>query len=188
LSDSSNPRDPEVEELSPFEKDLMDKLFSNPRLWPDTAKVWIADYVSQNSLLPISQVQGFTQFVAQTDKILTAQTTTSTSYADLTTAGPEVTGLSAGQYLFLYGFTGGGVGSGIISYASPSFNGDTPSSDDLIEVFSGPGPSFGSYSVMGSTLKTLTENNNSAKLQYQTSSGTSSFEKRWLTALRVGNP
>lgn len=62
-NDISRARDPNVDELTVADLALMERLFSNPRLWPDTAKVWIADYVSQNSLLPISQVQGFEQFV-----------------------------------------------------------------------------------------------------------------------------
>lgn len=58
-----NPRDPAVEELSEYELELMAKITANPRLWEDTAKVWIADYVSQNLMLPVSQLQGFAQYV-----------------------------------------------------------------------------------------------------------------------------
>lgn len=186
----SDPRAPIGEELTEGEMKLLKKLLSNWLLIPDAFKVAAADYVSQNSLLPISQVQGFTQFVAQSDKILdgTNATTTSTTYTDLSTVGPQLTGLAAGQYLFFYGFTGGGTTGGLITYASLSFNGGSPSASDFAEVFSGPGPSVGSYSVMGLTPKTLTGSNNTVKMQYKTSGGTSSYANCWLTSLRVGNP
>jgi hypothetical protein len=110
-----NPRSSKLDELSEHELDLMDKLLSNPRLWPDTAKVWIADYVSQNSLLPIGQVQGSQ---ALQDDIQTALdqlsalsqieyeyvsaevTTTSTTYVTLS-GGPDVPSLDDGTYLAL---------------------------------------------------------------------------------------
>lgn len=47
--------------LSDYERELRDRIFANPSDWPDSAKVWIADYVAQNSLVPISQIQGWRQ-------------------------------------------------------------------------------------------------------------------------------
>jgi hypothetical protein len=188
LSDSTNPRDPEVEELSPFEKDLMDKLFSNPRLWPDTAKVWIADYVSQNSLLPISQVQGFTQFTAKQDsRVLSSSTTSSTTYVDFDT-NVELTGLSAGQYLLFYG------GNGLPSIAdggaiAPSVNGATPDTAEAALYWGGNGPAGGTVSTTRALYKTLSESANTVKLQYKTdSSATFTVTFAFIIAIRIGNP
>ncbi len=77
LEGTGDPRAAKGVALTDYEKDLRDKLFGNPLDWPDAAKVWIADYVSQNSLIPIGQVRGWQQSVAFVGAVASRTTTQS---------------------------------------------------------------------------------------------------------------
>lgn len=82
------------DDLTDNEKALLDKLFSNPRIWPDTAKTWIADYVSQNSYLPASQLSGIRGTVRYWDRLqddLSLTTTTLTTLYTKRLPGRTVT-------------------------------------------------------------------------------------------------
>lgn len=178
---TGSPRAPDVEELSERDLELMERLFSNPRLWPDTAKVWIADYVAQNLMVPISQVQGFTQFTASYATVLTTEEVTSTTYTDPTTPGPTITGLADGQYLLIFGFQLGPASNLTSAHMSPSVNGATPSDDDSAQT----------RAVEGGTARAVVKTvegtgSNTVKMQYRRVGGTDGdFERRWLVALRI---
>ena len=64
MSELEDPRSAKGEELTDGEKELMRKLFGNWLVLPDSFKASLADYVSQNSLIPIGQVRGWQQSVA----------------------------------------------------------------------------------------------------------------------------
>ena len=186
----SEPRSPQVDELSEGDLALMERLFSNPRLWPDTAKVWIADYVSQNGLLPISQVQGFTQFTANQNVILTNESTTSTSYTNLATVGPTVDDLSPGKYLIQYGcILGNTTGAGKTDWVSVSINGAAATDADGMFYFNGPGAAFGSAFLFRPLIKDLTASTNSVQMKYRSGDGTNAqYNTRHLIVIRVANP
>jgi hypothetical protein len=192
LSDSTtNPRSPEVDELTSYERELMDKLFSNPRLWPDTAKVWIADYVSQNSLLPISQVQGFTQFTAKQASHNFGGSPSSTTSATFANVSPsvELTDISPGQYLLFYG--GNGLpGVQDLGYIGLSINSAVPVSGEYVQFWGGNGPAGGTNSHMLVAYKTLTESINTLTIQIAVQTGGDTFQVNYafVTALRIGNP
>ena len=176
------PRAPDGEELSPFELDLLKKITLNPRLWEDKAKVWIADYVSQNSLLPIGQVQGFTQFVANAaPTIVTLEGRANVAYGDLATVGPTLSNLAAGTYLVFFGCqmipSGGETG-----IASVSLNAAAASDDNGINV------SGGNISTSRAISVTFTTTANTLQMKYRTGGGANvDFAKRWMIALKVGN-
>lgn len=188
MSELEDVRSPKVEELTDGERSLLGKLFGNWLAIPDSFKSALADYVSQNSLIPVSQVRGFAQTVAQqiVKTYSVASTTTSTSYTDLSSA-PELTELGKGQYLLIYGFTGHGAANDL-GVMSLSINGAAPSDDDACYSFGGPGVNTGPSSYMRAAYKTLTQNENTVRLKYKSNSGgTVSVNFAYLIAVRIGN-
>lgn len=173
--------------LTDYERELRDRIFANPSDWPDSAKVWIADYVSQNSLLPISQVQGFTQFVAQQNVVTANESTSSTSYVDLATVGPEIDGLAKGKYVILYGCAIAGA-SDTDGLASLSINSAAPDDNDGIHGGSPTGDIL-SMSVARVLVKDLTENENTLRMKFrrELGAGTVTFWQRWLVTLRIAS-
>lgn len=151
----------------------------------------IAQWFEQRGIrTPISQVVGFSQFnaIPATD-VAATQNTTSTTYTDLGTVGPSLTGLADGKYLLSFGCVM--YGSNDNGYMSPSVNGSGGSDgtsaqgggrDDATDVL----PAF---SVMRSIAVTMTAGgNNSVVAKYRSQSATGSdFSDRWMLALRYGN-
>lgn len=184
---STSGRETQAIVLTEYEKELRDRIFANPSDWPDSAKVWIADYVSQNGLLPIGQVQGFTQFVAQQAVVTANQSTSSTTYVDLATVGPEIDGLAKGKYVILYGcaIAGAGDTDGI---ASLSINGAAPDDNDGVHAGS-PSGDILSISVARVLVKDLTENENTLRMKFRKELGPSSvtFWQRWIVTLRIAS-
>lgn len=172
--------------LTDYERELRDRILANPSDWPDSTKVWMADYVSQNSLLPISQVQGFTQFVAQQDVVTANESTSSSTYVDLATVGPQITGLSKGKYIILYGCAIAGA-SDTDGLASVSINGAAPDDNDGIHGGS-PAGDILSISAARVLVKDLAENENTLKMQFRVELGSSvTFWQRWLVTLRIAS-
>jgi hypothetical protein len=181
----SDPRGPNVEELTEREMALMERMFSNPRVWPDRAKVWIADYVSQNLSLPISQVLGFTTFVAQTtDPVNTAEATGSTSYTNLATVGPTLTGISDGLYVVLFGcrisHSLGGGDAGLMSV-----QGNAVAATDTNAINSNATTQVGTNVAF--QLHELRANSNTLTAKYRTTAGTATFDGRTMLAIKIGN-
>jgi hypothetical protein len=151
--------------------------------------VWIADYVSQNSQLPISQVQGFTQFVAKQDVVATQNSTTSTSFVALSAAGPTLDNLQRGTYILQYGaaiqpVANAQPGGLIVPYINTVYAGD----DYRIWGSGDASTALLGNSVARSAVIDLTENSNSVTLKYASwNGGQTFFENRWLMALRIAN-
>jgi hypothetical protein len=130
--------------------------------------------------LPIGQVSGFLGFVFKpAATILTFEATTSTTYVDLATAGPSLTGLADGQYAIFFGFNGSSTTSAIMSI---SVNGAAASDDDSCSVTT-------TSSTMRMVLATLSaDGNNTVTTKYRSGSGTSqSFGRRWLSLVKYQN-
>ena len=182
---ASDRRDPNVPELTAYEMTLMERMFGNPRLWPDTAKVWIADYVAQNLSLPISQVQGFTTFVAQiADPVNVAESTASTSYTNLATVGPTLTGISNGLYVVLFGcrisHSLGGSDAGLMSV-----QGNAVAASDTNAINSNATTQVGTNVAF--QLHELRANSNTLTAKYRTTAGTATFDGRTMLAIKIGN-
>lgn len=136
---------------------------------------------------PITSILGFSGFlgIPATD-VLTAESTTSLTYTDLATVGPELTGLSDGQYLLVFGFTAENAG-GVVA---PSING--ASADDSQAAFCQPGGGItiaDAISTMRLLAVSLKNNGNSSvTLKYRSDgTNTGTFLYRWLVAFRFGN-
>lgn len=171
--------------LSPEELQLQQRLFSAPETLPDAFKSWVVNYIAVNgSPIPPSQVLGLRSSRAVQSQILTSESTASTTYTDLATVGPTISGLSDGTYLLTFGciFNSAAGGDG---YMSVSSNAATPSDNDA--AFANASAA-GRFNIVRAVLVTLSnQNNNSVNMQYRVTSGTNSFRYRWLIAQRVGN-
>ncbi len=145
--------------------DLSPEFLSDLKLWIEQSGIAI----------PLSQLVGFTQFVAQ-GQTGAGTSTTSITYAPLN--GPSLTGLSPGKYLLIYGL--GAVNGVSDTLMGISVNGDTPLDSDSVRVSaSGDG-------LFAATIRfvTLTANSNSLAAMYRCPSGGSGFADGWLLALR----
>jgi hypothetical protein len=158
-----------------------------PQLMPQEFQALVIDMLQVSNLtIPISQVFGFTQFIARSERVLTGETTTSTSYTDLATVGPTLTGVPPGKYIVLvsaYMFNSVGA---FVQYMSPSFNSSTPV-DDEGALLSVPAADTTAATVMGFSVKTFTTENNEIKAKYKVNGGTGAFYYRSLLALKVAN-
>jgi hypothetical protein len=163
--------------LSPEALTDMQQKLSAPILFPKEFKQWLTDYVATNiPMIPFSQIFGSHLNLARSgDHISASESKTATSYGDLTTVGPQLTGLGAGTYLIMYGAYGR-------AKASISFNGAAASDDD----------SF--YTIEGSTagargrFKSFADDKGGAgnTLCMKYKNGT--FSNRWLFVIRLGPP
>jgi len=178
-------RDPALP-LQQDEQQLINRLLGNPGALP--AAFWAAVIdrvvVDAPSQIPVSQLQGFSRFTATSSAVVTNETTSSTTYTNLATAGPTISGLSPGEFLFLYGArihrtAGSGLNAALMA---PSLNAATPT-DVEAAVFLGDDEA----SVAMVLQKTLTATSNEVKMQYRVVAGTYQFQGRWFTALRIGN-
>ena len=143
----------------------------------------LVDYITQSGIpIPISQVVGFAQFTAQSASPVTAgENTASTTYVNLTTTGPQVTGLPSGQYLLLYGCAALQATAGDLLMA-PSINSATPVDADAA-LTSTPTAS----GAVRAVTKTLSLASNTVLAQYRVTGGTGTFKNRWLVALKFAN-
>jgi len=154
----------------------------------------VAQWVEQRGIrTPISQVVGFSKFTAQIATVATSETRNNTAYGDLATAGPTLTLLPSGHYIFWYGAQAlhsqdaGGSGT---AYMSPSINGATPSDDVAAKSLGSPNTLSPYSSVMSATIADLTLDNNTVKCQYRTGAvlaNAGTWNSRFLIALRTGN-
>jgi hypothetical protein len=158
---------------------LSDPMSLPPPFWDYMVQRWLADA----PVFPISQVFGFTQFAAQTAVVATLESTTSTSYADLATAGPTLSALPDGKYVVVVAAAADASAAGVDCWMSYSVNGDsaTDARGSRVATASIAGLSmFSTVSLSNNGSSTLTA-------KYRTSGGTSSFTNRCLFALKYGN-
>jgi len=146
----------------------------------------IAQWLEQRGIrTPISQVVGFQQFVAQTANVETQETTTSGSFVDLTTVGPQLT-LGAGQYVFFWGFA---TTTSLYPQATIKVNNALL---PTLRLAAPPDTTTGSaayVTAMMSQTATLPNPSNTVKMVYRGAAGGSTqyFMNRWLTGLRYAN-
>ena len=143
----------------------------------------LVDYITQSGIpIPVAQIVGFAQFTAQSAPFIgTSETTTSTTYADLTTVGPTLSYVSNGKYLIAFGCTASNSGQNA-TYISPNVNGTTPSDNDAAQTATAAAGSLARI-----TTASLSAGNNTVKLQYKVAAGTGTFLNRWLVLLKYAN-
>lgn len=160
------------------------EFLKNPLEYPPEFKQWVGDWFALNlPKIPISQIHGFKlQSMHLAIDVATAQTATSASYQDLATAGPEVTGLSNGFYLALFGAyafcAAGGTG-----YMSISMDGST-ASDDNAALFAGSEAAMSGGRLVLVDFSTG-NHNHSIKAKYKRAVADVEFSLRWVHALKV---
>lgn len=183
-------RKPLDAELTDKERELLSKMFSNPLLFPREFKSWISNYLALNGLdIPISQIQGFTSFSANLSEVATNESLAAgtTTYSNLATVGPELTGLPDGQYLIGYGCNASRDTQQRTLYYSPSFNGAAASDNDAAQVDTN---TTDYVTLVRFTTETLDAGgNNSITMKYRQSgaSTVASYKNRWLVCLRIAN-
>ena len=176
--------------VSEADTQFVARAFSNPNLIAQVAPQFLSylvSYIEQSGLLiPVSQVPGFSSFTAKYSSVSNSESITGSSYGDLGTVGPQITGLPPGLYLLLYGaYLEGQPSSNTVAFCSPSVNGSTPS-DSAAAIQQ----ALYQVSVSSASLATLSSNTNTVKLQYKrTTSGPydPSATYRWLIALKYAN-
>lgn len=183
--------------LSPEERARMRRMLMFPEEFPPEFKNWLLEYVGVNAELQQSQVRGLvTSLSPAFDIITTSETTLSTSYVDLSTVGPQITGLGDGIYLVLFGCQMT-VTANIFGGAMAIETDDVAASDATgfsIQEGVGEGPNVEFFDIPGmrALLLTLTHaGNNTLTAKYKYTAPTSSsnpyYSNRWLAAIRVGN-
>jgi hypothetical protein len=170
-------------QLTDRERVQFEKFYRNVLDVPGEFLTWLKDRLILDGFeLPIGQIQGFAGFVFRGAEVVTNETTASTSYVDLSTVGPELTGLEDGSYAAFFGATVNG-GFTDVGSVGLSINGAAPSNA------SASASTPATVSVTRIKLVSLSaDGNNSLKVQYSTSSGTNvSFAQRFLVAVKYAN-
>jgi len=143
-----------------------------------------------NLAIPVTQLLGWSQFEPhKAPTIDDVETTTSTTYVDLATEGPTLSGLPPGQYLVLFGFTGSNSVDGTATIMSFATDGAAISSD------TNPGIVMNSNvkdcSVLGFATVTLSGDRvggHELKAKYKVDGGTGTYFYRRLVAFKFANP
>lgn len=120
-------------------------------------------------------------------EVLTAETTTSTSFTNLATAGPSIIVPLAGDYMIEWGFLGVSAVAGLSTlFCGPNIGGTAPTDPtDTIDITT----SGASTSITGSRQRIYTALSaaTTVKLQYKTDGANDTFRCRWarITPRRV---
>lgn len=161
---------------------LKSPLFSVPKPF----ETWMIDKVVSSGFdLPISQIIGFAGFLAQEGNTIVTptETTTSTTYTDLATVGPSISGLTPGRYLIFFGNTSSTTSSSAQATTSVQVNATAASDADML--LNG---STTTVPVSRAILKDLALESNTLTMKYKAfTAGTASFRDRWMIALKIAN-
>lgn len=174
----------EAGNLSPIERQLWQRFTGTPADITPEFKNWLKQFVLAEVVpeIPVYQLQGFGQFTAQSGYVGAEETTSSATYADLSTSGPTITGLSPGSYILWYGASLQAPTSNAM-LASLSVNGSTPTDSDAVESQTDT-----NVSVSRAQIITFSLASNSVKLQYRVSGGSNGAARyRFLIALKYAN-
>lgn len=171
-------------------RDFLVGFFKDSYQFPREYKNWLQDYIAINIPdIPVSQVQGYSNATPNpASTIATSETTASTTYTALTTAGPSLTGLSQGKYLFIFGCVGATSADGRSALMNIAFNGNNPADDDdAVWISSNPADHLASG--VSWVTKTFTTDNNSAVAVYRSTNAaaTGTFSRRRLVGIRLSN-
>lgn len=186
-------RKAKAEYLSENELGLQQRLLAQVQSFPQEFWSAIINKVALDGLLiPRSQIQGWSQFSANAAQVTTGESTASTSYTNLATVGPELTGLSSGTYLILFGALVHATANAWTGACSVSINGAAAVDADGFAagwvVSEGAAVENLSIPSMRAVVKTLDESNNTVTMKYRlVADSAPTFENRWLVALKVSN-
>jgi len=168
-------------DLSDERRQQIKDYLSHPILFPADFKNYVADYVTTNiPKISVQQILGFELWqIKSAAEILTQESVASTAYVNMATVGPEITNLSPGFYIVIWGCNTPYTGNTNDGYMGISINGDTPTTSR--EAFS-TGGAFGSAALLDLTNTspiTLTA-------KYKTALGSArNLRHRWMHAMKV---
>ena len=156
------------------------KLTHALRLPKDTIGYLVERMALDSLQIPVSQLSGFSTFTAQFAPIITAaQTTTSTSYVDLATIGPTLSGLPDGKYVLIWGCQAFCSASSDEAIMAVGYNG--AATDNTVQARTNQTVDY--TSIVAFNIQTLSAGSNSVLAKYKT--GTSAtFSNRSLLALK----
>ena len=120
-----------------------------------------------------------------TATVATSQSTSSTTYTDLATAGPEVT-LTTGTKVLVFTNTETSTAAGRYVFADFAISGATTraATDDTCAK-TGVDPATTQDRVSVSNLVTVTAGSNTFTMKYRTNAGTSSFSNRTIIVVAL---
>lgn len=148
---------------------------------------WLIAYLEAlPPLYPISQVTGFTQYTAVTAPfIFTDESTTSSTYGNLATTGPTLSGLADGKYVIHFGaasyIAAGGTEAGMSIQVNSAAVSDNDACISQVGSF---------VSISTTVAKSLSNNgSNSITAKYRSLNNVNAahFARRWLIAQRYSN-
>lgn len=145
---------------------------------------YTVQYAAVNPLsIPISQVTGFMQFTANISQVGSEEGTTSQTFTDLATVGPELEALADGQYAILFGASMQAPTSQDFLMGL-SINGDAVDADHVCET-----EVMSNLSLAHGLLTTLDSGSNSIVTKYRITGGSSPGDARyrWLLALKYAD-
>lgn len=178
--------------LSPEERELQRRLFASVATLPEEFKAWVPQHQAVNGLpIPASQVLGSSSLgVSVATSVDTLQTTTSASYTNLATTGPQITGLRNGLYVVLFGCQINVPNANETARATVKVN--SAAASDTYNVLLGQDAASGAALAISTSRTAVLEltdgNNNTLLMQYRgTNGGSVGFSLRWMIAIRYGN-
>lgn len=177
-------------QLSDYEREFASKLL-RPETFLAIAEGdrligYLAERLAMSGLsIPISQIQGFTGFTAQSDEVITDQSTASASFVNLATTGPSVSGVAPGVYLFIWGAAAYNDSASSDAEAQICIDINGSDSTELARTEASAGERS---SAVRATVKTLTATSSTITCQYRALvAGTAFFSERWLIAIKISN-
>lgn len=140
-------------------------------------------------LLGLEQKAGFGGVeITPADPVATQESTTSTSYTDLTTVGPSLTNLADGQYIVAFGAAAGNDTAGSGARMSVSVNGAAASDTNSMIVSGAASANIPGLYVFKVTLSAAAGGGtNSLAVKYRAGANTAIFQQRWLIVFRIAN-
>lgn len=145
--------------------------------------------VNLSQIIPnIDQIPGYSaQTPYQATPVNAEETTTSTSYVDLTTIGPKLSTLPDGKYQISWGSAAKTSNSGIRAKMSVSLNGAAV--DNTLQAYTLSTTSVGVSYTTTATLQGQTGGNTiTCKYAMGASGATGTWGGRWLFALYLSRP
>jgi hypothetical protein len=173
-------------DLTEGDRNNVTRYLSSPLEFPSEFKKWLLDYLAQNiPPIPVNQLLGYVQTRAYVaEDIVTSEAQVSSSYDDLATVGPILTGMADGSYLVFHGCEiKSADGFSAKGWEALSINGSTPSDTKACRAFNGG--TRVDIAFRGELVTLDVGGNNEIAMQYRSSLGIASFARRWMIAIRV---
>lgn len=136
------------------------------------------------NLIVTDGANSITERTPDVDYVATAQATSSTSYADLTTTGPSLSATVGGYAYLVAHATVTNTVAGAEIRISPEITGATSSTArDARSAAYTPATTAEVFTLHGSWIVTLTSGSNTFALKYKCSTGTATFSDRFINAI-----